>query len=115
MVEEVVEEAGAGRGGEEVEEEEAAGEAGSGGKPAQEAGNGGRATAAGRGGTTTRWSRRPAPTPTATWSSWLWRTGWVQQKQADVLLLRLILKRCTLLFSGRCGKNSVEDCLTGAL
>lgn len=51
--------------------------AGSGGRPAQEAGSAGGATAAGRGGTTTHWSRRPALTPTATWSSWLWRAGWV--------------------------------------
>lgn len=61
---------GAGRGGEEVE-----GEAGSDVKPAQEAGNVVRATAAGSGGTTTPWSPPPVLTPTATWSSWLWRTG----------------------------------------
>lgn len=68
MAEEVVEVLGAGRGGEEVAEEEAAaGAAGSGGRPAQGAGNVGRATAAGRGGTTTRWSRHPVLMPTATW------------------------------------------------
>lgn len=67
--EEAVEQVGAGRGGREVAEEEAVAvaEAGSGDKPAQEAGSAGRATAAGRGGTTTRWSRRPALMPTATW------------------------------------------------
>ena len=69
MAEEVAEEVGAGRGGEEVVEEEvaAAVAAGSGGRPAQGAGNVGRATAAGSGGTTTRWSRHPVLTPTATW------------------------------------------------
>lgn len=88
---EAVEVVGAGRGGGEVVVEEevaaAAGGAGSGGKPAQEAGSGERATAAGRGGTTTRWSRRPVPTPTATWSSWLWRTGWVT-RSADFSFLK---------------------------
>ncbi|KAG7231522.1 hypothetical protein INR49_010399, partial [Caranx melampygus] len=76
--EEAGEEGVAGRGGTEeaVEEEEAEG-AGSGVRPAQGAGSAGRATAAGRGGTTTLWSPRPVLTPTATWSSWLWRTGWV--------------------------------------
>lgn len=59
---------------EEVAAEEVVQGAGNGGRPAQGAGNGVRATAAGSGGTTTRWSPRPALTPTVTWSSWLWRT-----------------------------------------
>lgn len=71
---EVVVEEGAGREGEGLVEG-----AGNGGKRARGAGKGGRATAAGRGETTTHWSLRPAPTPTATWSSWLWRTGWVRR------------------------------------
>lgn len=74
---EEVEEVGVGKGEEEVVGEAVVGGAGNGGKPAREAGNAGRATAAGRDGTTTHWSRLPALMPTATWSSWLWRTGWV--------------------------------------
>lgn len=55
----------AGRGGVELLLEEEV--AGSGGKPALEAGRGGKATAAGRGGTTTPWNQHPAQIPTATW------------------------------------------------
>lgn len=75
----MAEELGAGRGGtgEEVVVVEAGrGEvellleeevAGSGGKPAPEAGRGEKAMAAGREGTTTPWNPHPAQMPTATW------------------------------------------------
>lgn len=53
----------AGRGGVELLLEVA----GSGGKPAPEAGRGEKAMAAGREGTTTPWNPHPAQMPTATW------------------------------------------------
>lgn len=62
--EEVLVVAEAGRGGVELLLEEVAG---SGGKPALEAGRGEKAMAAGREEITTHWNQHPAQMPTATW------------------------------------------------
>lgn len=58
----VVEEEGAGKGGEEV-----VGGAGTGDRHAQEAGKEGKVTAVGREGITTHWNPPPVQMPTATW------------------------------------------------